>query len=92
MRTLEIEQKIKEILVHDLEIQHSLLIDATAATPLLGRGIGLDSMETLTLVTGLEREFDFQVDDEELNAELFQTLGSVTDFVIRKKAENDRGK
>jgi acyl carrier protein len=87
MSNSEIERKIKDILVRDLEIRPSLLAHATAATPLLGRGIGLDSMETLTLVTGLEQEFDIQVDDEELNAELFQTMGSLTQFVIRKQGE-----
>ena len=87
MSNSEIEQKIKDILVRDLEIRPSLLADVTATTPLLGRGIGLDSMETLTLVAGLEQEFGIQVDDDELSADLFQTMGSLTQFVIRKKGE-----
>lgn len=80
----EVEQKIKSILAHELEIDPATMEEVDKDTPLLGRGVGLDSMETLTLVTGIEREFEIEVEDEELTTSLFQTLGTLTEFVIRK--------
>ena len=84
---VDIEERIKAILVRELEIETSVVDGVDANTPLLGRGIGLDSMETLTLVTGIEQEFGVQVEDDELNAGLFETLGALTEYVARKLEE-----
>lgn len=78
------EQKIKQILISDLEIEPNMLAGCDSTTPLLGRGIGLDSVETLTLVAGIEREFDIQIDDDELTADLFQNIGSLVEYVLKK--------
>ena len=85
----EVEQKIREILVRDLEIEPEIATKVDAETRLLGRGIGLDSMETLSLVTGIEQEFEVEVEDEELTTELFRTLGSLTKYVVNKLQEVD---
>ena len=84
MNSTEVERRIKEILIRELEIDPATISQVDWDTPLLGRGIGLDSMETLTLVTGIEQEFEIQVEDEELTTSLFQTLGTLTEFVLRK--------
>lgn len=90
MKTIpEIEKKIKEILVRDLEIEPGIAAEVRAETRLLGRGIGLDSMETLSLVTGIEQEFEIEVEDEDLTTELFQTLGTLTEYVVKKIREVD---
>jgi acyl carrier protein len=90
MKTIpEVEQKLKEILVRDLEIAPEIAAKVDAETGLLGRGIGLDSMETLSLVTGIEQEFEVEVEDEELTTGLFQTLGTLTEYVIKKLREAD---
>lgn len=81
---MEVEERIKDILVRELEIDRVVVEAVGKETPLLGRGVGLDSMETLSLVTGIEQEFDIQVEDEELTTGLFQNLGTLTDFVTRK--------
>jgi hypothetical protein len=46
---LEIEERIKQILVSELQITPSVLIESSSTTPLLGRGIGLDSMALLPI-------------------------------------------
>ena len=81
---LEIEERIKEILVSELEIESSVLAESNSATPLLGRGIGLDSIETLALVTAIEEEFDIQVVDEDLRVDLFKNVGTLAEYVWHK--------
>jgi acyl carrier protein len=81
---LEVERKIVRILIADLEIDSALLSTVDSNTPLLGRGIGLNSVETLTLVAGIEETFDIQIDDADLTAELFKTLGTLTEYVLQK--------
>jgi acyl carrier protein len=81
---LDVEQKITDILISELEIDPALLSTVNSNTPLLGRGIGIDSVETLTLVAGIEETFDIQIDDADLTAELFKTLGTLTEYVLQK--------
>ncbi len=85
--SLDIEKKIIQILISDLEIDPAILSVVDSNTPLLGRGIGLDSVETLTLVAGIEEAFDIQIDDADLTVELFKSLGTLAEYVLQKIAE-----
>ena len=84
---LEIEEKIKNILISELEINPSTLAACNSNTPLLGRGIGLNSIETLTLVAGIEEGFDIQVDDADLTVDLFKDIGTLAEYVLQKITE-----
>lgn len=61
-------------------------IPAEESVALLGSLPELDSMAVVTLITALEEHFDLVVDDDEISAETFETLGSLTNFV-RDKVE-----
>ena len=56
------------------------------STPLFGSIPEFDSMAVVTVITGLEEQFDIEVDDDEISAEIFETLGSLTRFVEDKLA------
>ncbi|HZF26870.1 MAG TPA: acyl carrier protein [Steroidobacteraceae bacterium] len=58
----------------------------TAQSELLGQLPELDSMAVVTLVQALEQRFGFVIDDDEISADLFSTLGTLTAFVQRKAA------
>ena len=53
-------------------------------TPLLGNLPEFDSMAVITVITSLEERFDITVEDDELNAEVFETVGSLVGFVESK--------
>ncbi len=57
-----------------------------SATPLLGAIPELDSMAVVALITALEERFDITVEDDEVGAETFETLGSLAHFVEQKLA------
>ncbi len=57
-----------------------------ADSPLLGSLPELDSMAVVGLVGALEDRFGIAIDDDELSASTFETLGSLADFVARKSA------
>ena len=54
------------------------------STALLGSIPELDSMAVVTIITALEEQFDFIVDDDEISAKTFETLGSLSAFVEQK--------
>jgi len=55
-----------------------------ASTGLLGEGIGLDSVEILKLVCAIEDEFGLTIDESELTAARFKTVGSLAGFIQEK--------
>ena len=55
-----------------------------ASTPLLGALPELDSMAVISIITAIEERFDIAVDDDEITAATFATLGSLTSFVESK--------
>ena len=77
-----IEDRIKQILAARLQIGVDVLAKSGAETSLLGRGIGLDSMEALALANAIEAEFDLEIADDDLTRELFATIGSVAAYVL----------
>lgn len=58
----------------------------TADSPLLGAIPELDSMAVVSLLGALEDRFGFVVDDDEISASTFETLGSLAAFVAGKLA------
>ena len=56
-------------------------------TPLFGSIPELDSMAVVNVIVGLEERFDITVEDNEITADVFSTVGSLADFVDQKAAE-----
>jgi len=56
----------------------------TADTALLGNIPEFDSMAVVSVITMLEEQFGIIVEDDDISAETFETLGSLTDFVNSK--------
>jgi acyl carrier protein len=57
-----------------------------AGSPLLGAIPELDSMAVVNLITALEEHFGITVEDDEISADTFDTLGSLAAFVAHKLA------
>ena len=65
------------------ERKNSLNVDSG----LLGSIPELDSMAVVNVITVLEEHFGIMVDDDEISAKTFETLGSLTSFIEQKLAE-----
>lgn len=82
---MSVEDEVVGVIGRVLELggrKHALTRD----TRLLGSMPELDSMAVATLITSLEEQFDFVVDDDEIDGTVFTTVGSLTDFVQAKLA------
>ena len=54
------------------------------STPLLGAIPELDSMAVVSLLTSLEERFGFTIEDDEVDGQIFATVGSLVAFVDAK--------
>jgi len=57
-----------------------------ARTALFGSMPEFDSMAVVTVITALEDRFGITIDDDEITAEVFETVGSLAQFVGAKLA------
>ena len=52
-----------------------------ATTPLFGSIPELDSLAVVELAAALEERFGFQIDDDDFTGDVFETIGSLAEFV-----------
>jgi acyl carrier protein len=76
--------QVKAVIVEALQLDERAAAALRPDTPLIGNLPELDSMSVVTVISSLERHFDFAIDDDEIDADTFATLGSLADFVARK--------
>ena len=76
-----VEARLKQVLRTRVNARPALVDAATAATPLLGQGVGLDSVEAVTLACAVEEEFGIRIPDEDLTLGLFETFGALCSYV-----------
>jgi len=56
----------------------------TEGSALLGAIPELDSMAVVTLITTMEEQYGIQVDDDEISADTFATVGTLSQFLASK--------
>jgi acyl carrier protein len=84
MANPQMAQQVKELIVRRLKLDiDPQSIDSAA--PLFGEGLGLDSIDALELVLGLEQEFGIKVQDEEVGVKAFASVDALVDFIEQKK-------
>ena len=76
-------ERLKRILNDALQL--GARADAlTADSQLLGSIPEFDSMAVVSVLTMIEDEFGITVDDDEVSADVFETLGTLSSFVDGK--------
>jgi acyl carrier protein len=75
----EVQEKVVKIIVDKLGVKES---EVTPEATFTG-DLGADSLDTVELVMEFEKAFDVQVADEE--AEKFQTVGDVINYIESHK-------
>jgi acyl carrier protein len=75
---------VKAVIVKTLGIEDRAdTLDAS--TPLFGSMPELDSFAVVELATSLEEQFGFEIDGSELTGEVFETVGTLAEFVEKNR-------
>lgn len=77
------EDIVKKILKRQLQLGDKV-DEFTMDTNLLGAIPELDSMGVVNIITALEEELGCEIDDDEIEADIFETFGSLVNFVAQK--------
>ncbi len=79
-------EEVKNILADTLNLG-ARKANLTANTPLLGNLPELDSMAVIHVLTALEEHFGIVVDDDDISANTFESVASLSAFVDGKLAK-----
>jgi acyl carrier protein len=80
-------EKIKQLIITRLKLvdMTSEMIENNA--PLFGEGLGLDSIDALELVLGLEKEFGVIIPDAEVGKKVFQSVRTMAQYVLEQQGK-----
>jgi len=79
-------EKIKNLIIQRLKLVDMTSEMIEADVPLFGEGLGLDSIDALELVLGLEKEFGVIIPDAEVGKKVFQSVRTMAQYVLDQKA------
>ena len=87
----ELETRLKTLIVSGLHLDGVDPASIDSDAPLFGDhdklgGLGLDSIDALELVLGIEQEFGVAIDDQQSGSEVLATVNSIAEFVTAKRA------
>lgn len=81
------EGALRDSLSEALGVDREQVDGFDAETPLFGALPELDSMAVATLLTDLEDRLGIIIDDDEIDAELFETFGNLLAYLRAKTGE-----
>ena len=79
---MSLEVELKQLLQDCLQLDEVAQWDAD--TEILGAVPEFDSMAIVTVLTQVEENYGVMIEDDEVSAEVFETLGSLATFVAEK--------
>lgn len=80
---MDIQAEVISILQSTLGVAPGT-IAADPDTPVLGAIPEMDSMSVVSILMSLEEQYGVMVDDDEIDADVFATVGSLTRFLESK--------
>lgn len=81
-----LEQRVKELIVRQLRLK-TAPEDIEDAAPLFGGALGLDSIDALELVVGLEKEFGQTITDQAQGEKVLRSVESIAAFLRERGVE-----
>ena len=74
-------EKLKEILVKDLNLEELTPGDIDENAPLFGEGLGLDSLDAVELVVVVQKRFGIDIQNMDEAKTAFQSVRSLASYI-----------
>lgn len=80
----ELKQKLKEIIISELNLEGKEPGDIDDAAPLFGEGLGLDSLDALQLAMAVEENFGVQVPEGDEARPIFASVNALAEHISKQ--------
>jgi aryl carrier protein AsbD len=84
MNRTEIVEKLKKIIAENLELAIPESFSESSRT---WEDLGVDSLMAMQLIVYIEEDFDVEVPEDEIKEDVFNTIGSLADFIESLRKE-----
>lgn len=79
--------ELKKHIIEELALEELTPEDIGDEEPLFGEGLGLDSIDALSLVVVLDREYGIQIEDPEKGKEILASVKTIADHVTAHRTK-----
>jgi len=77
----DLHAEVKKLIVGRLGLDGVNPTDIIDDAPLFGEGLGLDSVDALELVVGLELEYGIKINTRDIDVAVFSSVSALVDFI-----------
>ena len=77
----DLKTRVKWMIIERLKLEGMTPDQIEDGAPLFGEGLGLDSIDALELVLGIEQVFGVKIEDEAAGLQAFKNVDSLTAFI-----------
>jgi len=85
MDLADVRQKLKELIVSELNLEGKTPADIDDAAPLFGEGLGLDSLDALQLAMSVEEQFGVRVPEGDEARSIFASVNALAEHIVQAK-------
>ena len=83
----DLKYELKKQIIEELKLEDIKPGDIQDDAPLIGDGLGLDSIDALELVVLLEKYHGVKTMDEEVGRKVLASVNSMAEFIMEEKAK-----
>ncbi|MEA3464980.1 MAG: phosphopantetheine-binding protein [Thermodesulfobacteriota bacterium] len=84
---MTMKEKIKQILIEDLNLEDITAEEIGDDEPLFGEGLGLDSLDAVELAVLVQKHFGVEIKDMEEGRPALQSVQALANFIEEKQGK-----
>lgn len=77
----ELITSIKQDIIDELNLEDVKPEDIDADAPLFGEGLGLDSIDVLSLIVIMEKKYGLKIDTPDEGKKVFYSVSTIADYI-----------
>ncbi|MEW6379968.1 MAG: phosphopantetheine-binding protein [bacterium] len=78
---MRLEDKLKELIVSELQIKNIQPEELDDNTPIFGEGLGLDSLDAVELAAILKKNYHLEIKNRNVAREVFVSVKTIADYI-----------